>query len=172
MRQIECTIVRCNPEVDENACGLLQMEHSVPPEILYAAYWYRSGTNNTMRNHLKGIADSVSSILSKKDARVLDIGCNDGTLLGNYPDTYKKYGVDPSDVAQEVKGAKVVQDIFPSEAFSKVLGHHQLDAVTSIAMFYDLESPVDFVAQHQERPVARWRLGVRDELHAHHAAAG
>ena len=38
-RKINCTLVRCNPEKDENACGLLQMEHSVPPEILYAAYW-------------------------------------------------------------------------------------------------------------------------------------
>ena len=33
-RKINCTLVRCNPEEDENACGLLQMLHSVPPEIL------------------------------------------------------------------------------------------------------------------------------------------
>src|SRR3954468_22814917 len=59
-RKIDCALVRCNPEVDENACGLLQMQHSVPSEILYAAYWYRSGTNNTMRNHLKDIVDSVA----------------------------------------------------------------------------------------------------------------
>lgn len=149
-RQIECTIVRCNPEVDENACGLLQMEHSVPPEILYAAYWYRSGTNNTMRNHLKGIAESIQALINKKEARVLDIGCNDGTLLGYYPESYHKYGVDPSDVAQEVKIAKVVQDIFPSEALSTVLGSKKLDAITSIAMFYDLENPVAFVKSIKE----------------------
>ena len=58
-RKIHVYLVRCNPQVDENACGLLQMEHSVPPEILYAAYWYRCGTNNTMRNHLKNIVDCV-----------------------------------------------------------------------------------------------------------------
>ena len=40
-RKINCSLVRCNPQSDENACGLLQMEHSVPPEILYAAYWYK-----------------------------------------------------------------------------------------------------------------------------------
>lgn len=144
-RKIPCTLVRCNPEVDEHACGLLQMEHSVPPEILYAAYWYRSGTNNTMRNHLKGIVDSVTPIINNKKAVVLDIGCNDGTLLSYYPETYKKFGVDPSDVAQEVKNATVVQDIFPSEKLNAALDGAKVDVVTSIAMFYDLEDPVLFV---------------------------
>src|ERR1041384_2978624 len=78
-RKIPCTLVRCSPDHDENACGLLQMEHSVSPEILYASYWYRSSTNATMRNHLKGIVDSVLEIMgSRKSANVLDIGCNDG----------------------------------------------------------------------------------------------
>ena len=144
-RKIDCTLVRCNPEKDENACGLLQMEHSVPPEILYAAYWYRSGTNNTMRNHLKEIVDSVWNIIKRNDATVLDIGCNDGTLLGYYPQSFNKYGCDPSDVAQEVKNAKVVQDIFPSEELSRLLDGQKMNVITSIAMFYDLESPVDFV---------------------------
>ncbi|MBK5270050.1 MAG: methyltransferase domain-containing protein, partial [Bacteroidia bacterium] len=144
-RRINCTLVRCNPQQDENACGLLQMQHSVPPEILYAAYWYRSGTNDTMRNHLKEIAESVGSLIKKENTSVLDIGCNDGTLLNNYPASFKKFGIDPSDVAQEVKNAKVVQDIFPSEELFRLLEGTRLDAITSIAMFYDLESPVDFV---------------------------
>ena len=144
-RRIPCTIVRCNPEADEDACGLLQMEHSVPPEILYAAYWYRSGTNNTMRSHLKTIVESIVSITTLKKASVLDIGCNDGTLLSFYPSSYNKYGCDPSDVAREVKNAIVVQDIFPSAQLDQILANKKLDVVTSIAMFYDLESPVDFV---------------------------
>jgi SAM-dependent methyltransferase len=144
-RKINCSLVRCNPQVDENACGLLQMEHSVPPEILYAAYWYRSGTNSTMRNHLNGIVESVCGLLKKNAGNVLDIGCNDGTLLGFYPQGFKKYGCDPSDVAQEVKNATVIQDIFPSAELSKAIGDIKMDVVTSIAMFYDLESPVDFV---------------------------
>lgn len=145
-RRIPCTLVRCNPEEDENACGLLQMQHSVPPEILYAAYWYRSGTNNTMRNHLKGIVEAVTAIVRKKDAIVLDIGCNDGTLLGYYPKGGMKYGIDPSDIAQEIKeDAIVVQDIFPSKKLLETLEGKTLDIITSIAMFYDLENPVDFV---------------------------
>lgn len=146
LRKVDCSLVRCNPEEDENACGLLQMEHSVPSEILYAAYWYRSGTNNTMRNHLKEIVDSVASTITNvKHPLVLDIGCNDGTLLNFYPKHFIKYGCDPSDVAQEVKEATIVQDIFPSKELFKLLEGKKLDLITSIAMFYDLENPVSFV---------------------------
>ncbi len=147
MRKIPCTLYRCNPMKDENACGLLQMQHTVPPSILYSAYWYRSGTNNTMRNHLKGIVSDVLDILDKnaKNVRVLDIGCNDGTLLKYYPEDFKKFGVDPSDVAQEIDDSiTVVQDIFPSNELLEKIGNHQFDVVTSIAMFYDLEDPVAF----------------------------
>ncbi len=144
-RKIACTLVRCNPEVNENACGLLQMEHSVPPEILYAAYWYRSGTNNTMRNHLKEIVESVLPVIGGTKNRVLDIGCNDGTLLGFYPPHFDKFGVDPSDIAGEIKDATVIQDIFPSQKLQAALGDKKLDVITSIAMFYDLEDPVEFV---------------------------
>jgi hypothetical protein len=66
-------------------------------------------------------------------------------LLGYYPKHYIKYGCDPSDVAQEVKDATVVQDIFPSEELFKLLEGKKLDVITSIAMFYDLEDPVAFV---------------------------
>lgn len=146
LRKIPCQLVRCNPERDENACGLLQMTYSVPPEILYAAYWYRSGTNNTMRKHLSGIVARVLQILNKERANVLDIGCNDGTLLKNYPAAFRKFGVDPSDVAQEVEieNAQIVQDIFPSAQLAQVLDNQKLDIITSIAMFYDLENPVAF----------------------------
>ena len=146
-RKIPCTLIRCNPQIDENACGLLQMEHSVPPEILYAAYWYRSGTNNTMKSHLQEIAASVMGIIPGSDISVLDIGCNDGTLLKNYPANFKKYGVDPSDVAKEIDlpNTTVVTDIFPSNKLSNILKNDKIDIITSIAMFYDLESPVDFV---------------------------
>lgn len=144
-RKINCSLVRCNPQEDENACGLLQMEHSVPSEILYAAYWYRSGTNSTMRNHLKGIADHAVELVKKSNCTVLDIGCNDGTLLDFYPASFVRFGCDPSDVAQEVKNATVIQDIFPSAELNQAIGETRMDIVTSIAMFYDLENPVDFV---------------------------
>ncbi|WP_449416981.1 class I SAM-dependent methyltransferase [Phormidium nigroviride] len=145
MRKIALSLLRCDPTKDENACGLLQMEHTVPPEVLYSAYWYRSGTNQTMRNHLQGITQEATALINKSNARVLDIGCNDGTLLKSYPPNFIKFGVDPSDVAQEITGdITAIQDIFPSEELTKVLQGEKFDIITSIAMFYDLEDPVNF----------------------------
>lgn len=145
-RKILLSLVRCDPMRDEKACGLLQMEYTVPPQVLYSAYWYRSGTNETMRNHLRGIAEDAMGIIKKTTARVLDIGCNDGTLFKYYPSEYEKIGVDPSDVAQEIDGdITVVQDIFPSEELISRLNGKKIDIITSIAMFYDLEDPIAFV---------------------------
>jgi SAM-dependent methyltransferase len=146
MRKISLSLVRCDPTKDEKACGLLQMEHSVPPEVLYSSYWYRSGTNDTMKNHLKGIVKKAVSILNKSNGAVLDIGCNDGTLLNYYPKEFLKYGVDPSDVAQEIdkQAVTVIQDIFPSDELLSCLQETKMDIITSIAMFYDLEDPIAF----------------------------
>jgi 2-polyprenyl-3-methyl-5-hydroxy-6-metoxy-1,4-benzoquinol methylase len=147
IRKIPTSLVRCDTMKDERACGLLQMEYTIPPEILYSAYWYRSGTNNTMRRHLQGIVEEAQELTDlNASAKVLDIGCNDGTLLGYYPEGFIKYGVDPSDVAQEIKipSINVVQDIFPSEELTSMLNGETIDIVTSIAMYYDLEDPVAF----------------------------
>jgi len=145
MRKIPMALLRCDPTKDEKACGLLQMECTVPPEILYSAYWYRSGTNHTMRCHLQDIVTEACTILSRSPESVLDIGCNDGTLLGYYPENINKYGIDPSDVALEISGdTTVVQDIFPSEELISLLKGQQIDIITSIAMFYDLEDPIGF----------------------------
>jgi SAM-dependent methyltransferase len=145
-RKISTALVRCDPTRDEKACGLLQLSKTPPPEVLYAAYWYRSGTNQTMRDHLRGIAEDAASLCGRARARVLDIGCNDGTLLASYPKTFARYGVDPSDVAQEIgDGVTVVQDLFPSEELTQAAGDAPFDIITSIAMFYDLEEPATFV---------------------------
>jgi SAM-dependent methyltransferase len=155
LRKIDCSLVRCDPTEDEKACGLLQMRKSVPPSVLYSAYWYRSGTNNTMRAHLAEIAKTASEMVDADKASVLDIGCNDGTLLRSYPGGFRKFGVDPSDIVREIKDKdiKAVNDMFPSPELDRVLGKRKLDIVTSIAMFYDLEDPVAF-AREIERYLA------------------
>ncbi|MGH7637948.1 MAG: class I SAM-dependent methyltransferase, partial [Gemmatimonadaceae bacterium] len=155
LRKIDCSLVRCDPSSDEQACGLLQMQKSVPPSVLYSAYWYRSGTNQTMRNHLAGIATTAAGMVDEKKAVVLDIGANDGTLLKSYPKGFRKFAIDPSDIVLEIQDEDitVVNDLFPSPELDRELEDTKIDIVTSIAMFYDLEDPVAF-AQSIERYLA------------------
>lgn len=144
-RKIPLTLLRCDPTKDEQACGLLQMEHTVPPEVLYSAYWYRSGTNNTMRQHLNEIVQEAQTTSINPPSKVLDIGCNDGTLLQFYSEGIETFGIDPSDIALKIQGqSTIIQDIFPSEELRSILKEDKLDIITSIAMFYDLEDPITF----------------------------
>jgi len=133
-------------------CLLLQLKHTVPAEALYRNYWYRSGTNKTMCDALAKIAHISEELihLSKGDA-VLDIGCNDGTLLNAYQtDGIFKIGFDPAEnLAKYSKDIanKLIVDFFAADTYHEdpVLSTMQPKIVTSIAMFYDLEEPGKFV---------------------------
>lgn len=153
-RKIPLELVRCDPAHDENGCGLVQLKHSVPPPILYHSYWYRSGINQTMTDHLKSITEAASfaADLRKGDLAV-DIGCNDGTLLKHYRKGTTLIGFEPSasmcKVARDAK-LKVVNDFFSAGSFSQCNLGMKPKVITSIAMFYDLENPHRFVADIKE----------------------
>ena len=134
-------------------CHLLQLRHTVPAEALYRNYWYRSGTNQTMRNALAEISNTAELLIHlKKGDAVLDIGCNDGTLLESYKaDGIYKIGFDPAENLAQYSSKianKLEVGFFQAETWfhDKELAAHRPKIITSIAMFYDLEAPNTFVA--------------------------
>ena len=141
-------LVRCN--VEKNGCGLVQLLHSIPKDFLYKRYFYRSGINQTMNDNLSGIVkEAISKVeLNKKDL-VLDIGCNDGTLLQNYQNMdVQLVGFDPAEnMAQFSKktGAQIIVNYFNENSFKKEFSNQKAKIITSIAMFYDLDDPNIFV---------------------------
>ena len=153
-RAIPLELVRCDMTADQDACGLIQTKHTVPGSILYSSYWYRSGVNRTMTENLHGIAQGVESIVNLEAGDlVVDIGCNDGTLLDGYRTEGLRYlGFDPSDMVRyaKAKGYDVVNDFYSVQALHERRPHQKAKAVTSIAMFYDLEHPRTFVADVAE----------------------
>jgi hypothetical protein len=131
-------------------CGLVQLRHSYPPTEMYGAnYGYRSSLNQTMVTHL---GDKVKGLLARRPLSpgdvVLDIGSNDGTTLSFYPETATLIGMDPT-IAKFAKyyrpHIQKVADFFNAPAFFKASGGKKARIVTSIAMFYDLERPIDFM---------------------------
>ncbi len=153
-RAIPLELVRCDMTRDQEACGLIQTKHTVPGSILYSSYWYRSGVNRTMTENLHGIARGVEAIMPLESGDlVVDIGCNDGTLLDGYATEGLRYlGFDPSDMVRyaRAKGYDVVNDFYSVQALHQRRPHQKAKAVTSIAMFYDLEHPRTFVADVAE----------------------
>jgi C-methyltransferase-like protein/methyltransferase family protein/putative zinc binding protein len=148
-RRVPLELVRCDTTRDQEACGLLQTKHTVPGAILYRSYWYRSGINRTMTENLHGIAQRAQGLakLAPGDL-VIDIGCNDGTLLDGYSvDGLKMLGFDPSDISRYAveKGYDVVRNFFTAEGAKARYPEQKAKVITSIAMFYDLEDPQEFV---------------------------
>ncbi|MBI5903952.1 MAG: class I SAM-dependent methyltransferase [Deltaproteobacteria bacterium] len=134
-------------------CRLLQLKHTVPAETMYRNYWYRSGTNQTMRNALADIANKAETLIRLKEGdSVVDIGCNDGTLLASYrTGGIRKIGFDPAEnlaVISRKIADRLVVGFFDSETFAKdpEPAGRRPKIVTSIAMFYDLEDPNRFVS--------------------------
>jgi len=141
-------IVMCDPR--EGGCGLIQLKHTVNQSLLYNHYWYRSGVNESMRVALEDVvSDSVrrANGLCPGDV-VVDIGCNDGTLLQAYPDSVLRVGFDPAENALRDARAAIADGVFVHDYFS-CSGYpcdQRAKIVTSIAMFYDLDDPHSFVA--------------------------
>jgi hypothetical protein len=134
--------------------GLVQLYESFPPEKMYRNYWYHSGINDAMRKELQSIVESAMSFVSLKPGdTVLDIASNDGTMLDFYPVTLNRVGIDPSNVAteSELYGSKIalVNDFFSAKAYTGI-SSSRAKIVTAIAMFYDLENPLEFLHQVRE----------------------
>jgi hypothetical protein len=116
-------------------------------------YGYRSGLNPTMRSHLENIVSQAKSLstLSEGDV-VLDIGSNDGTLLRAYDFPLQKIGIDPSGQKFSEyydEDSLLVPSFFSSEVYFQY-AKSPAKVITSIAMLYDLEDPVDFATQVAE----------------------
>lgn len=139
------SVVRCL------SCGLVQLKHSVRMDQMFGDnYGYRSGINGTMRNHLSRIARAAEEFVGLGAGEVvLDIGCNDGTLLNAYgAEGVKRIGLDPiADLFRDIYPATLTVDasFFSKEAFRKRSPVINAKIVTSISMFYDLEDPSSFV---------------------------
>ena len=135
--------------------GLLQLDHSYDLGEMYGDnYGYRSGLNQSMVRHLTQKVRSLERLVDlAPGATVLDIGSNDATLLKSYSRPgLKRIGIDPTGVKFRQyypEDITLVPDFFSADAFRRSKGQ-PASIVTSIAMFYDLESPVTFAREIEQ----------------------
>ena len=135
--------------------GLLQLDHSFNLAEMYGEnYGYRSGLNQSMVRHLTQKIRELERLADLKPGdAVLDIGSNDATSLKAYSTpAIRRVGIDPT-------GSKfrnyytddlvLVPDFFSANTYEQT-GAKPAAIVTSIAMFYDLEDPIDFARQVEQ----------------------
>jgi hypothetical protein len=145
-------LVKCYANTNKaDVCGLVQLNHSYDSVEMYGEnYGYRSGLNQSMVTHLHSIVSEIQSRLTlMPNDIIIDIGGNDATLLSAYPSDkgLKLMVIDPT--GQKFKKYHpphigLVADFFSSKNYNTHFAK-KAKVITSIAMFYDLESPLNFV---------------------------
>jgi len=134
-------------------CHLLQLQHTYELSELYGEnYGYRSGLNASMVRHLQSkVVDILQRVTLLPNDLVIDIGSNDGTTLGFYPQgDWDLVGIDPtgSKFSQYYKShVKLIPDFFTAEKLAQTMGARKVKIVTSFSMFYDLENPIQFASE-------------------------
>ena len=132
-------------------CGLLQLAHSYELSEMYGDnYGYRSSLNISMSIHLNNKIKSILEFVDISDTPiVLDIGSNDGTTLSSYPcNKVVLIGFDPTSKKFRdfhPPGMIAVNEFFTAKKYKEIFGNKKARIITSFSMFYDLESPMDFV---------------------------
>jgi hypothetical protein len=132
------------------SCGLLQMKHSYSLDEMYGDnYGYRSGLNGSMVRHLQNKIRMLELMAKPSDEDlVIDIGSNDATSLKAYSGRHQKVGIDPTGAKYKeyyTQDINLIPDFFSATAFHAVFPNKKAKIVTSIAMFYDLENPINFI---------------------------
>ena len=132
--------------------GHLQLAHTYNAKEMYGEnYGYRSGLNKSMVDHLTRKVRHLEHIADLKPGdTVLDIGSNDCTSLKAYETPgLKRIGIDPTGSkfrAFYPDDVRLVPDFFSADGYlAAKMAPARL--VTSIAMFYDLDDPIDFARQ-------------------------
>lgn len=132
--------------------GLLQLKHSYDAAEMYGEnYGYRSGLNQSMIDHLTLKISYLERMVALKSGdAVLDIGSNDCTTLKAYSVSgLNRTGIDPTGHkfgAYYPADVVLVPEFFSAAGYQSAAGR-KAKIVTSIAMFYDLESPIQFARE-------------------------
>jgi methylation protein EvaC len=108
-------------------CHLFQLEEQPKPELMFHNnYPFFTGLSKAMTSHFSEMVDSSLREVNKaiSDIQVLEIGCNDGTLLSNLAAAGVRHlGVDPSANVVEIarnKGVRAQVDFFGLDTAQKI----------------------------------------------------
>lgn len=138
-------LVRCGN------CTLVQISLEVDPQILFPPdYPYRSGSTRILRENFAQLRDESIEVLGlSKEALVVDIGSNDGTLLANFRESgFRVLGVEPSRAAQDAndRGIPTLMRFFGRELASEITDEHgHATLVTAANVFAHIPNAPDIV---------------------------
>lgn len=134
------------------ACTLVQLSYIAPPREVFAPdHSYSTGDTRALREHFSDLAWEIAKIAGPGQL-VVDVGCNDGTLLAAVRDEVpdmQVLGVEPTGQADKCAARKIPvwQNYFSAEV-GKGIRHLNGPAkvVTACNVLAHVPDPHDFVA--------------------------
>lgn len=105
-----------------NQCSLLQLRDVVDGSLLFTDYPYFTSASRPLAEHFVAFAEEVAKAhISSPDDFVVEIGSNDGTLLGALKGRCRVLGIDPAENVCKLAEARGVPTIprFFSEALAR-----------------------------------------------------
>ncbi len=137
-------VTRCSNEV----CRLVQLSNAYDLQYVFDHYPYESGSTATMRQILQDLVDDALRIVAlKPEDVVLDIGGNDGTLLSLVTDPVRaRVNIDAAAGVNQCVAASNYHHVharFSGEQYLR-LNLPKPRLITSVAMFYHLNDPLQF----------------------------
>ena len=118
-------------------CILLQTSHIVDDKKLYPSnYHYTPGISKQVRDNFSEFAKKTIDLYKlKRSETILDIGCNDGSLLDEFKNFgfNSLFGIDPTNTVKiaKNKGHKTIQDFFNKKSAENFLEKSKVPKIIS-----------------------------------------
>lgn len=135
-----------------HSCGHVQLMEAVPPGMMFDHYLYTSSVSDTLRAHLYDLSDVlVRRYRLGAGDLVIDIGCNDGTLLSAFRrHGVRVLGVDPAqNLAELTRDQEIDRYVgyFNTRSAEEIVQRWgQAALVTATNTFPHIQDLHDFVA--------------------------
>lgn len=126
-------------------CCTAHQRFQVPKgELFPVTYHYRSRHTADVLNGMRQLVDATEALLGPvRGRKVLDVGCNDGSLLGFFRDRgASTFGIEPTGAVADAQasGHAVVQDFLTEAVASEFVARHgQPDVITFTNVFAHIE---------------------------------
>ena len=131
-------LLRCNQ------CQLVQIGLIVDPAILFPpTYPYTSGTTRILRDNFAQLSKEIAERYPLKQSElIVDIGSNDGTLLSNFTQHARVFGIEPTNAGKLAvqRGIPTLTSFFNRDAVEKtVAANGKAKIVTATNVFAHIE---------------------------------
>jgi len=140
-------------------CQLVQLTRVVDPDILFRNYLYSPGVSKSFHKHFEELATHVIELLDLQHTPfpplAVDIGSNDGTLLGKFLNRgWDVVGVEPSGkqaAEATAAGVPTLHDYWNEHSRRQIQSNRgKADLITATNVFAHVDNVADFVAQAHE----------------------